>query len=275
MNLKLRKIIFIIITIFPYIAKGSILYPEPDKDQKKFANDIFGIKCPSQRNDKEIYLCALKIANRTQEDNKKAKEHLIYLSEKNILDAKYSLFLIRKNLGIDDKEASKYLVESAEKGLPEAQLELGIMYLKGYLFPQDKKQSYKWIKEAAEGNNYEGMKYLSKYYFSGTGIEQNDDLGFFWLRKLYEDYGPLFDDWDMLGTVYETGRGTPVDLVKAYMCYDLEGTAGIEEKARIAPQMTTEQRAEGLRLSHEWQEKNHVYTMQSLGLSRQKDGSYR
>ena len=149
------------------------------------------------------------------------------------------------------------------------------MYLKGYLFPQDKKQSYKWIKEAAEGNNYEGMKYLSKYYFSGTGIEQNDALGFFWLRKLYEDYGPLFDDWDMLGTAYETGRGTPVDLVKAYMCYDLEGTAGIEEKARIAPQMTTEQRVEGLRLSHEWQEKNHVYTMQSLGLSRQKDGSYR
>ena len=119
------------------------------------------------------------------------------------------------------------------------------------------------------------MKHVSKCYFSGTGVDRNDAMGFYWLNKLYTDYGPQFDDWDMLGEAHETGRGTPVDLAKAYMCYDLEGTAGIEEKARIAPKMTAEQRAEGLRLSHEWQEKNHVYTMQSLGLSRQSDGSYR
>ena len=78
----------------------------------------------------------------------------------------------------------------------------------------------------------------------------------------------------MLGQVYEEGIGTPVDLVRAYMCYDELGTAGIEEKARIAPRMTAAQREEGLRLSYEWQKKYHSYTIRSLGLKRQKDGSY-
>ena len=275
LNIFFYRTLVVILTTLPVTSTGSVLYPEPDKDQRKFANDIFNIECTHQINDRERYLCAIKTAHGTQEERDKAKESLIFLAKKNILDAKYTLFSIRKALNIDNQQAAKYLVEAAEGGLPEAQLELGGLYLEGNFFQQDPKESFRWIKSSAEGNNYEGIRYLAKYYFSGTGVERNDDLGFFWLRKLYESYGPQFDDWDMLGTAYETGRGTPVDLAKAYMCYDLEGTAGIEEKARIAPKMTAEQRAEGLRMSHEWQEKNHVYTMQSLGLSRQSDGSYR
>ena len=275
MKLNIIHKAIIILTTLPIAAIGNVLYPEPDKDQRKFANDIFNIDCIHQVDDREKYLCAIKTAHGTQEEKDRARKSLIFLSDKNILDAKYALFSIHGTLNIDNKQAIKYLVEAAEGGLPEAQLELGKLYLEGVFFHKDFKESFKWIRSAAEGKNYDGIKYLAKYYFSGTGVEKDDGLGFFWLRKLYESYGPQFDDWDMLGTAYETGRGTPIDLVKAYMCYDLEGTAGIEEKARIAPQMTPEQRAEGLRLSREWQEKNHVYTMQSLGLSRQKDGSYR
>ena len=257
------------------ICSAETLFPEPDKDNALFINDLFNIKCPATDTKKNIYLCALKMINKSPEDNLKSKESLLWLSSTNITDAKYSLFISRKSLKISDQEAVTYLIDAAEKELPKAQLELSRLYLRGEILQQNSEKSYRWVKKSAEGNNYEAMRYLSKYYFSGTGVEKNDTLGFFWLKKLYSNYGPLFDDWGLLGRVYETGRGTPIDLVKAYMCYDLDGTAGIEEKARIAPKMTSEQRAEGLRLSREWQEKNHVYTMQSLGLSRQKDGSYR
>ncbi|WP_414500217.1 MULTISPECIES: tetratricopeptide repeat protein [unclassified Zymobacter] len=265
-----------LLSLFFYnIANARILYAEPDKSRLKFSSELFSIKCPASSTEKEIYLCALKTMTSSPEAKEHAKESLIYLAKNNINDAKYSLFITREITKITNKEAVKYLLESAQDGLAVSQLKLGELFLDGELLEKDEKKSFLWIKNAAENKNYKAMKYLSKYYFSGTGIERNDSLGFHWLSKLYDDYGPLFDDWDLLGAVYETGRGTPIDLVKAYMCYDLEGTAGIEEKARIAPKMTAEQRAEGLRLSREWQEKNHVYTMQSLGLSHQKDGSYR
>ena len=230
---------------------------------------------PPSQNIKEIYLCALKAIGDEKEENKQAKEILMTLSSQGIADANYSLFESRKSLDIKDKDAIQYLTKAAEEGYAAAQVELGILFLNGEIVTQDSKNSYNWFKAAAEKGNYDGMKYVSKCYFSGMGVDRNDAIGFHWLNKLYTDYGPQFDDWGLLGKVYETGRGTPVDLAKAYMCYDLEGTIGIEKKARIAPKMTAEQRAEGLRLSREWQEKNHVYTMQSLGLSRQSDGSYR
>lgn len=256
-------------------ATSAQIYSEPDKRQTKIAYAIYDAKCPSSQSIKEIYLCALKTIGDGKEQSKKSKEILIMLSSQNISDASYSLFENRRSLGIKDKDAIQYLIKSAEEGYAAAQVELGILFLNGKLVKQDSKESYNWLKAAAEKGNYDGMRYVSKCYFSGTGVDRNDAMGLYWLNKLFTDYGKLFDEWDMLGEAYETGRGTPVDLVKAYMFYDLEGTAGIEEKARIAPQMTSEQRAAGLRLSREWQEKNHVYTMQSLGLSRQSDGSYR
>ncbi|WP_120185386.1 tetratricopeptide repeat protein [Zymobacter palmae] len=276
MRYQKHTYILALLSLFVYnISNARILYAEPDKSRLQFSSELFSIKCPTSNTEKEIYLCALKTMTSSPEAKEHAKDSLIYLAKNNIDDAKYSLFITREITKIPNKEAVRYLLESAQDGLAVSQLKLGELFLDGELLEKDEKKSFLWIKNAAENKNYKAMKYLSKYYFSGTGIERNDSLGFHWLSKLYGDYGPLFDDWDLLGAVYETGRGTPVDLIKAYMCYDLEGTAGIEEKARIAPKMTAEQRAEGLRLSHEWQEKNHVYTMQSLGLSRQKDGSYR
>ena len=257
------------------IATSAQIYSEPDKDQTKLAHAVYHAKCPPSQDVKEKYLCALKKLGDGKEENRKSKEILMMLSSQGISDANYSLFENRRILGITDKDAIQYLTKSAEEGYAAAQAKLGILFLNGEIVTQDNKESYKWIKAAAEKGNYDGMRYLSNYYFLGTGVDRDDTMGFYWQKKLYTDYGPLFDDWGMLGKVYESGRGTPIDLAKAYMCYDLEGTIGIEKKARIAPQMTPEQRAEGLRLSREWQEKNHVYTMQSLGLSRQKDGSYR
>lgn len=273
---KLSIFILSIITFCTLSAKSEILYPEPDKDRNSFAADLFNIKCSiSPASHHQIYLCAIKNMNSGDKEKKEAIASLKKLASEGVLDAQYTLYASRKNSGISEEEAYKYLIASAQGGFAVAQARAAQEYLQNNLPNSSIEEAYKWSKEAAKNNNYDGMKMLSLFYFSGKATEQDDKLGFYWINKTYNLYGRYFDDWGLLGKVYETGRGTPVDLVKAYMYYDLEGTAGIEEKARIAPKMTAEQRAEGLRLSHEWQEKNHVYTMQSLGLSRQKDGSYR
>ena len=279
MKYSRRRIINIIylVTIFSSgISNADIIYNTDTKYPNQFSSELFNIKCPSSKKDaKSEYLCALKMMKNSQKEKEVSKKTLLNLASENIADAKYSLFISRKTLEISEKNAISYLFESANQGFVPSQLMLGEMYLNGDIIEKNEEKAFKWTKLAAEQNSYDGILGISRYYFSGTGTKRNDSLGFYWLSKLHDNFGPLFSDWDILGAAYETGRGTPVDLVKAYMCYDLEGTAGTEEKARIAPQMTAEQRAEGLRLSHEWQEKNHVYTMQSLGLSRQKDGSYR
>ena len=203
---------------------------------------------------------------------------LTEMASEGVLDAQFSLYKImsRKGLSKSTKEkAIEYLLSSAKSGYPPSQLELSLLYARGEFFEKNLLEYHKWTEQAALNGSADAMLNISGDFYAGRGINKDENKGFLWLTKYFITKGRDFSRWDLLGTAYETGRGTPVDLAKAYMCYDLEGTAGIDEKARIAPKMTAEQRAEGLRMSREWQEKNHVYTMQSLGLSRQSDGSYR
>lgn len=166
------NMIFVVILAMPSISTAEVFYPEPDKDNMHFINDLFDIKCPATENKRSVYLCALTMLRKSPEDSLKSKESLLWLSSENIVDAKYSLFISRKSLKISDQEAVKYLMEAAKEGLPKAQLELSKLYLHGEILQQNNEESYKWIKNSAEGKNYEGMRYLSKYYFSGTGVKK-------------------------------------------------------------------------------------------------------
>lgn len=197
------------------------------------------------------------------------------MADKGVSDAKYSLYATREFTGIAESQAIQYLIEAANEGSPLAQEKLAILYSQGKFWGKDLNVAHQWMEKSAQSGNPNAMKNMAIEYFNGLGVVQNNETGFYWLEKYFKAAGRNFYDWSFLGDAYETGRGTPINLVKAYMCYDLEGTAGIEEKSRIASKMTADQRAEGLQLSADWQRMNHVYTMQSLGLTRQQDGSYR
>ncbi|WP_162619919.1 hypothetical protein [Salinicola acroporae] len=49
-----------------------------------------------------------------------------------------------------------------------------------------------------------------------------------------------------------------MDLVSAYKYYDLSGTARVDDKQRIAKEMTQEQIDEAIRQSKEWQKEHNV-----------------
>ncbi|WP_027705645.1 tetratricopeptide repeat protein [Zymobacter palmae] len=278
--MKKLIIFFIIALIWPAYAasseiKNQILYD----NREKAADDYVMRYKKNPENLPELnrnYFKYIQLANSSEAE--KGIKGLTEMASEGILDAQFSLYKImsKENSSKSTKEKSiEYLLSSAKSGYPPSQLELSLLYARGEFFEKNLFEYHKWTEKAALNGSADAMLNISGDFYAGRGIDKDDDKGFFWLTRYFAAKGRDFSRWDLLGRAYETGRGTPVDLVKAYMCYDLEGTAGIEEKARIAPKMTAEQRAEGLRLSREWQEKNHVYTMQSLGLSRQKDGSYR
>lgn len=273
------KIIAIGCCLLSIPSIGYVLYDsEEEATHEYFIRPLNEVEAAAKKGDnRAIYLLS---QHQFEMDNERdlAINTMKSLAQKNISDAKYSLYLLSNNKEskqISSKDGLHYLTEAAEDGYAPAQEELATLYYSGNGVEYDLEKYHYWMKKAANAGNGEAMLALARSYFAGRGITKDDTKGFEWVLKALENQKGLFHNWDLLAMLYEQGRGTPVDLVKAYMCYDLEGTAGIDEKARIAPRMTERERAEGLRLSREWQAQNHSYTFPALGLEHQSDGSYR
>ena len=274
----LKNFFLYLLIFFPMFSSANVIYLDSHQrntDYDKYDIDELEHDC-NKGNVKAKYLLAL---HKIHDDQKKEDgvHALEELAASDFIDAKYSLYVISKWVNVNDLTPDKalhYLIEAAEENYPLAQVDLAKAYNRGDNLKRDLYLYHYWAEKAAEQGNVDALAYTASDYYAGRGVTKDEKKGFEWLMRAYKVSGRNFTRWSMLGDAYENGLGTPIDLAKAYMCYDLDGTAGIEDKARIAPRMTPEQRSEGLRLSQEWQEKNHVYTMQSLGLTRQKDGSY-
>ncbi|WP_414500694.1 tetratricopeptide repeat protein [Zymobacter sp. IVIA_12111.31 C1] len=269
----------IYITLVGSIASAQVLYATEEQETDAFFNETAdNISVGVSANDPHyIYLSLLRKLEDAP-DKEKTLVKLKALADNNIADAKYSLYLIRQQIdskSVSREDALNYLIASANDNYVPAQKTLATLYLSGKGVEKNAEKYYYWKEKAAQQGDGDAMIDVARCYFAGKGIMRDDTKGFQWVIKALNTQTSRFNDWNMLAQLYEQGRGTPVDLVKAYMCYDLEGTAGIDEKARIAPRMTEAERAEGLRLSREWQEQNHSYTFPALGLEHQPDGSYR
>ncbi|NWO07354.1 MAG: sel1 repeat family protein, partial [Alteromonadaceae bacterium] len=117
-----------------------------------------------------------------------------------------------------------------------------------------------WLRKAGNAGDRQAAAHLAGMYDSGDGVPKNEKKYFEWLKKAvftkFEERN--IAGFPALANCYENGKGTVVDLVKAYKYYDLSGTAGVEGKRRIAKEMTQEQIDEALRQSKEWQKEHNV-----------------
>lgn len=269
----------IYIVFISSISQAQILYATEEQKTDAFFNETAdNISAGILVNDPHYIYLQLLHDLKSPTDKEETIIKLKKLADNNIADAQYSLYLIMQQIdskNVSKKEAFNYLVASANDNYTPAQKKLSTLYLFGKGVDKSAEKYHFWQEKAAQQGDGDAMIDVARCYFAGKGIMRDDTKGFQWVIKALSTQKSRFNDWDMLAQLYEQGRGTPIDLVKAYMCYDLEGTAGIDEKARIAPRMTEAERAEGLRLSQEWQEQNHSYTFPALGLEHQPDGSYR
>jgi len=176
----------------------------------------------------------------------------------------------------DYETAYRFIKPLAEGGLPEAQLNLGLMYEKGQGVPQDYAEALKWYRKAAEQGNAKAVMWYRKaaeqgnaeaqfglghMYDERLGVPQDYAEAAKWYRRAAEQ--GFAEAQTNLGIMYFTGQGVPKDYVLAHMWFNRATSrypaSEISKRKRAenfrnvaASKMTSAQIAEAQRLAQEW-----------------------
>ncbi len=121
--------------------------------------------------------------------------------------------------GVDENitEGMKWLKKAAEQGKVEAQCELAMAYIDGQGVQQNYDEAIKWYLKAAEREYPDAMFNLGKLYYEGEGVGQNYVEAMKWLKKAAE-LGHADSQFN-LGLMYENGLGMRKDLTQAVKWY--------------------------------------------------------
>ncbi|MHC4857462.1 MAG: tetratricopeptide repeat protein, partial [Planctomycetota bacterium] len=101
----------------------------------------------------------------------------------------------------------------AEKGDPEAQYTVGMMYYSGQDVPHDSTLAIVWFTKAAEQDYSQAQYFLSLMYGLGDGVTQSDRKAADWAQKAAEQGHA--DAQYSLGRMYSTGQGLSPDDARA------------------------------------------------------------
>jgi hypothetical protein len=125
----------------------------------------------------------------------------------------------------DYKTAYLLIKPLADKGLPEAQFNLGLMYANGHGVPQDYGEAMKWYWKAAHQGVASAQHNLGVMYDNGHGVPQDDTEALKWYRRA-ADQGHEGSQSN-LGVMYEDGKGVLQDYVEAAMWYRRAAEQGV------------------------------------------------
>src|SRR5580698_8240255 len=115
---------------------------------------------------------------------------------------------------------------AADKGQPEADYDLGLLYAKGLGVPRDLQVAQQWYEAAALQGNAQAEYSLGQMYFQGWGIPANDASAMRWMQMANGSNG---DNQDDLGWMPIEGYGTATDYTKAAYWYRLAADQGHAE----------------------------------------------
>ncbi|QEM81533.2 tetratricopeptide repeat protein [Halomonas binhaiensis] len=294
-----RKIFILLFFLYTPLSMAGVLYENPIENGP--GHDLFETSFHELLTDverkpvdesviKAQYLLGLVYMNGSSNwdvdrDIEKSIKYLLSAWSNEVADSGYTLARIYYNgAGVekDNQTALEYLQKSAEMGFLISQQALGKAYLgedewEG-LVSQDIPRGICWLEKAGNAGDLESSITLAYLYWQGELVEEDDEAALQWMLKGFSSKYGVSDSGDAgarLAEFYEKGIGTEIDLVQAYKYYDLQGTAGLDDKARLAEEMTQDQIDEAIRLSREWQEKHNTFVPSYDGLEHQPDGSYR
>ena len=109
------------------------------------------------------------------------------------------------------------LHEDAEKGIPQAQYNLALMYDGGTGVPQSYEKSYEWFLKSANSGFDSGQFALGYMYLHGHGRDKNIVEAEKWFLKAALQ-GHARSQFN-LGLIYEIGEGIERYSAKAYMWF--------------------------------------------------------
>ncbi|WP_308603966.1 tetratricopeptide repeat protein [uncultured Fibrobacter sp.] len=138
-------------------------------------------------------------------------------------------------------EAYDALVSAAEKGLAEAQCELGYMYAEGLGVSQDPGKSEHWYRMAANQGERIALASLGSWYYDGIVVPKNrSEAKKLWIRALkivpenINSNPRVWETWETwrtyvearLGTMYLDGDGVQQDYDEALRYLTRAASAG-------------------------------------------------
>jgi len=137
-----------------------------------------------------------------------------------------------KNFGTDKDIAKAFALIKplAEKGNPQAQNNLGVMYENGRGVEKDEKEAVKWYRKAAEQDSATAQYVLGNMYANGELVEKDGKKAVEWLKKAAEQGNS--EAQFRLGEIYWSSDLIPVDNPEAYFWFSL-AAAGGHEPAKV------------------------------------------
>jgi TPR repeat protein len=79
------------------------------------------------------------------------------------------------------EEAFKWFRKAAEQGHSIAQVDLGLMYLRGEGITKNPDEAVKWFRLSAEQGNDIAQSHLGLCYFEGVGVSKDNEEAYVWL----------------------------------------------------------------------------------------------
>lgn len=158
---------------------------------------------------------------------------------------------------VQKKEYSAARVEFeilAEKGDPDAQVNLGNLYMKGWGVNQDYAEAYDWYRKAAEQNSRIAQSKLGILHYYGLGTLKDSAEAAKWFEKA-ADQGDASAQ-SVLGALCAQGDGVARNLVKAYfwltLAFEFGNSNASDLRSQLAEEMTPGEMADALGRVEEW-----------------------
>lgn len=165
-----------------------------------------------------------------QGDDATALREWTPLAERGIPEAQFKLGLLYdQGLGVAHNvtDTLQWYRRAAEQGYAAAQYNLGIHYLLGKGVAQDDAEAARWLSQAAEQGIPLAQFQLGLLFSQGRGVPRNQAIAVRWFREVAMRGDP--EAQYQLGLLYSQGQGLPVDYVEAYMWLTLAAAQGYEE----------------------------------------------
>lgn len=160
-------------------------------------------------------------------------------------------------IAIEKKEWSTVYQEFAplaKRGDPDAQVNIGNLYMKGYGVTQNYSSAFNWYLKAATQGHTIGQTKLGLMYYYGLGTPENHTDAAIWFTKAAKQGNQ--DAACLLGTLYETGDGVAKDTIQAYIWYTLSLNQGnleaTQSRDELVDAMSPGEIEEALTKLHEW-----------------------
>ena len=153
--------------------------------------------------------------------------------------------------------AFRLILPLAERGDPDAQFNVGNMYLMGQGVANDNALAAQWYRKAAEQGSAGAQSNLGNVYAAGLGVPKDDAQAVKWFRLAAEQGNPHAQT--NLGVAYTTGKGVREDPVQALMWFTIAAaggsTAASQSRDLLAGALTRAQVTKAERLARDWKPK--------------------